>query len=71
MRNTRCNNLRACREACGGTREEAAAAAGVDPKTIYRYETGQQCPNVYTALKLAGLYHRSVAELFPLDGESS
>ncbi len=40
----------------------------VDPKTLYRYENGKQCPNVYVAMRLSEYYHRTVPELFPPQG---
>ena len=61
------NNLKKCRVRAGFTREKAAAAAQIDSKTLYRYENNMQCPNVYTALRLAAYYHRTVSELFPLE----
>ena len=61
------NNLKKCRVRAGLTREKAAAAAQIDTKTLYRYENSMQCPNVYTALRLAVYYHQTVSELFPLE----
>ena len=61
------NNLKKCRVRAGLTREKAAAAAQIDTKTLYRYENNMQYPNVYTALRLAAYYHRTVSELFPLE----
>lgn|GEM_PF-566022 len=61
------NNLKKCRVRAGLTREKAAAAAQIDSKTLYRYENSMQCPNVYTALRLAAYYHQTVSELFPLE----
>lgn len=61
------NNLKKCRVRAGLTREKAAAAAQIDTKTLYRYENSMQCPNVYTALRLAAYYHQTVSELFPLE----
>ena len=61
------NNLKKYRVRAGLTREKAAAAAQIDSKTLYRYENSMQCPNVYTALRLAAYYHRTVSELFPLE----
>ena len=61
------NNLKKCRVCAGLTREKAAAAAQIDTKTLYRYENNMQCPNVYTALRLAAYYHQTVSELFPLE----
>ena len=59
------NNLLKCRKEAGLTRVRAAADLYIDPKTLYRYEYGVQYPNVYTALRLAEYYHRTVRELFP------
>lgn len=59
------NNLKKCREELGLSRDEVASAVQIAPKTLYRYETGRQCPNVYIALRLADCYHRPVRELFP------
>lgn len=50
------------------SRTRVAAELSVDVKTLYRYEYGVQCPNVYTALRLAAYYQRSVQELFPPEG---
>lgn len=66
MNSGRVNNLRKYREKAGLSREEIAQAADLDPKTIYRYETGRQSPNVYTAQILANCCHRTVSEVFPL-----
>ena len=66
MNNGRVNNLRKYREKAGLSREEIAQAADLDPKTIYRYDTGRQSPNVYTAQILANCCHRTVSEVFPL-----
>nr|WP_308520634.1 helix-turn-helix transcriptional regulator [uncultured Stomatobaculum sp.] len=50
------------------SRARVAAELSVDVKTLYRYEYGVQRPNVYTALRLAAYYQRSVQELFPPEG---
>ena len=47
------------------SRNKAAEDLKVDPKTLYRYENGTQCPNVYVAIRLSEYYHRTVKELFP------
>ena len=59
------NNLLAARKAAGLSRSKAAEDLRVDPKTLYRYENGTQCPNVYVAIRLSEYYHRTVKELFP------
>ena len=59
------NNLMKCRKEAGFSRNKVAEDVKVDPKTLYRYELGKQCPNVYTAIRLADYYHRTVKELFP------
>ena len=62
------NNLMKVRKEAGISRARVAAELSVDVKTLYRYEYGVQCPNVYTALRLAAYYQRSVQELFPPEG---
>jgi DNA-binding XRE family transcriptional regulator len=59
------NNLLAARKSAGLSRAKAAEDLKVDPKTLYRYENGTQCPNVYVAIRLSEYYHRTVEELFP------
>ena len=59
------NNLLATRKSAGLSRSKAAEDLKVDPKTLYRYENGTQCPNVYVAIRLSEYYHRTVKELFP------
>ena len=59
------NNLLETRKCAGLSRSKAAEDLGLDPKTLYRYENGKQYPNVYTAIRLADYYHRTVKELFP------
>lgn len=67
MKDCPANNLKKYRIAAGRTQDEVAAAAQVDPKSLYRYENGRQCPNVYTALRLAEYLGITVNELFPLE----
>lgn len=55
----------AARKSTGLSRNKAAEDLKVDPKTLYRYENGKQCPNVYVAIRLSEYYHRPVEELFP------
>lgn len=62
------NNLMKARKEAGISRPRVAAELSVDVKTLYRYKYGVQCPNVYTALRLAAYYQRSVQELFPPEG---
>ncbi|MDO5592792.1 MAG: helix-turn-helix transcriptional regulator [Bacillota bacterium] len=63
------NNLLEARKSAGLSRSKAAKELNVDPKTLYRYENGTQCPNVYMAIRLSDYYHRTVKELFPsIDG---
>ena len=62
------NNLMKARKEAGISRAQVAAEPSVDVKTLYRYEYGVQCPNVYIALRLAAYYQRSVQELFPPEG---
>ena len=59
------NNLLEARKSARLSRSKAAEDLKVDPKTLYRYENGTQCPNVYVAIRLSGYYHRTVEELFP------
>lgn len=59
------NNLLEARKSAGLSRNKAAKELKVDPKTLYRYENGTQCPNVYMAIRLSEYYHRNVKELFP------
>lgn len=59
------NNLLEARKSAGLSRSKAAKELKVDPKTLYRYENGTQCPNVYMAIRLSEYYHRTVKELFP------
>ena len=59
------NNLLEARKSAGLSRSKAADDLKVDPKTLYRYENGTQCPNVYVAIRLSEYYHRTVEELFP------
>ena len=59
------NNLLQARKSAGLSRSKAAEDLKVDPKTLYRYENGTQCPNVYVAIRLSEYDHRTVEELFP------
>ena len=59
------NNLLEARKSAGLSRSKAAEDLKVDLKTLYRYENGTQCPNVYVAIRLSEYYHRTVKELFP------
>lgn len=59
------NNLLEARMSAGLSRSKAAEDLKVDPKTLYRYENGTQCPNVYVAIRLSEYDHRTVEELFP------
>lgn len=59
------NNLLEARKSAGLSRNKAAEVLNVDPKTLYRYEHGTQCPDVYVAIRLSDYYHRTVKELFP------
>lgn len=59
------NNLLEVRKSAGLSRSKAAKELKVDPKTLYRYENGTQCPNVYMAIQLSEYYHRTIKELFP------
>lgn len=61
------NNLLEARKSTGLSRTKAAEDLQLDPKTLYRYENGTQCPNVYTAMRLSDYYQRSLKELFPLE----
>lgn len=61
------NNLLEVRKSTGLSRTRAAEDLQLDPKTLYRYENGTQCPNVYTAMRLSDYYQRSLKELFPLE----
>lgn len=62
------NNLLEVRNSAGLSRSKVAEDLKVDPKTLYRYENGKQCPNVYVAMRLSEYYHRTVPELFPPQG---
>lgn len=53
------NNLLEARKSVGLSRSKVAE------ETLYRYENGTQCPNVYVAIRLSEYYHRTVEELFP------
>ena len=59
------NNLLEARKSAGLSRSKAADDLKVDPKTLYRYESGTQCPNVYVVIRLSEYYHWTVKELFP------
>lgn len=59
------NNLLEARKSVGLSRSKAAEDLKLDPKTLYRYENGTQCPNVYVAIRLSEYYHWTVKELFP------
>lgn len=59
------NNLMKYRKEAGISRIQAATEPCVDIKTLYRYEYGVRCPNVYTAIQLAEYYHKTVQGLFP------
>lgn len=59
------NSLLEARKSAGLSRSKAAEDLKVDPKTLYRYENGTQCPNVYMAIRLSEYYHRTIKELFP------
>ncbi|HBB61432.1 MAG TPA: XRE family transcriptional regulator [Lachnospiraceae bacterium] len=61
------NNLLEVRKSTGLSRTRAAEDLQLDPKTLYRYENGTQCPNVYVAMRLSDYYQRSVKELFPME----
>lgn len=58
------NTLRQARITNGKSVEEVADAIHVNPKTIYRYETGKQSPNVFIAIRLADYYNMTVRDLF-------
>ena len=58
------NNLKKVRKEIGVSIETVADHIQVDPKTIYRYETSQQAPNLYVATRLAAYYHKTLEELF-------
>lgn len=58
------NTLREARIEAGKSIEEVAHAVQVSSKSIYRYETGRQAPNVYMAIRLADYYNKTVKDLF-------
>ena len=68
MHDEKPNNLLETRKCAGLSRSKAAEDLGIDPKTLYRYEHGTQCPNVYIAIRLSDYYHRTIKELFPSNG---
>lgn len=59
------NNLKQIRLELGRTQEEVANAVKIDRRTLYRYESSQQCPNLYTARRLAQYFERPLDDLFP------
>ena len=51
------------------SQEELAEAIQCSPKTISRYETGERCPSLELALRLAKYLELSMDTLFKLDDE--
>lgn len=58
------NTLREARRKTGKSVAEVADAIHVNPRTIYRYETGEQAPNVFMAIRLADYYNSNIKDLF-------
>lgn len=56
------------RKEIGVSIETVADHIQVDSKTIYRYETSQQALNVCVAIRLAAYYHKTLEELFCING---
>lgn len=54
------NKLRLCRLNFGLSRQQAAQAIGVDPKTIAAWEQGDKVPRGQHLVWLAGLYGRHI-----------
>ncbi len=58
------NRLKVARAERGLSQEELAALAGVTRQTISSIETGQYVPSTLLALRLAGVFGKSVEDLF-------
>lgn len=64
------NHLRRCRfEKNEMTQEELARAVGVTRQTIYSIEKGKFIPSTYLALKISGIFGKSVEDIFFLADE--
>lgn len=63
----RCNNIKELRTRAGMSREDLADAAGVNERTIQRWENGEVDPvkmSIETALKLADVLGVSPYDVF-------
>lgn len=58
-------NIKAAREAVGFTLEQAAEALDVRHSTISRWENWRSSVPDAAKIRIAGLYGRSIADLFP------
>ncbi len=57
--------LKAGREACGLSQQDAADKSGVHQVSIARFETDERVPTLATLYKLAEAYGVNVCELLP------
>ncbi len=51
------------RKEVGWTQEKLAHSIGVQPNTVWRWESGKSTPNVDTVKKIASLFHCTIDEL--------
>ena len=63
------NTIKEARTKKNICQEELAEAIQCSPKTISRYETGERCPSLELALRLAKYLELSMDALFKLDDE--
>ena len=60
--------LKQAREAAGVTADEAAAAVGRDPVTVWRYENGQYAPRIHELEALAQRYQADLLWIIGAEG---
>lgn len=65
------NRLKAYRAALGLNQHEFGKLAGVSRQTISLIERGDYSPSVTLALKIAGVLHVSVEDVFYLGGKKN
>jgi len=65
------NRLRVARAERDLSQSELAAAVGVSRQTISSIETGQYCPSVLLAFRLAHVFDVPVDQLFWIEGDET
>lgn len=63
------NNIKVQRAMLDMTQQELADRAGVSRQTINAMEKGKYVPSTVLALKVAGIFGRTVNEIFSLEEE--